>query len=141
MSYANINLEGRLVGAPEYKTGKEGKTYVTFTVAVNQHFGPQENASFFNCTGSEFVANRIRKGGLEKGQLIHIAGNLTFREYETQSGAKRMSADVGILDWHYVGSKNANAEKSPASPAVPAEQPMATGPIRQIRIDDDDLPI
>ena len=49
MSYANINLEGRLVGAPEYKTGKEGKSYVTFTVAVNQHFGPQENASFFNC--------------------------------------------------------------------------------------------
>lgn len=141
MSYANINLEGRLVGAPEYKTGKEGKTYVTFTVAVNQHFGPQENASFFNCTGSEFVANRIRKGGLEKGQLIHIAGNLTLREYETQSGAKKMSADVGILDWHYVGSKNANAEKSPASPAVPAERPMATGSVRQIRIDDDDLPI
>ena len=141
MSYASINLEGRLVGTPEFKTGKEGKSYVTFTVAVNQHFGAQENASFYNCTGSEFVANRIKKGGLEKGQLIHITGNLTLREYETQSGAKKMSADVGILDWHYVGSKNSATEKAPAAPAVNAGQPAVRSTVRQIRIDDDDLPI
>ena len=46
MSFANLNLMGRLVGDPEFKTGKENREFCTFSVAVNQQFGAQENTSF-----------------------------------------------------------------------------------------------
>ena len=105
MAFANLNLEGRLVNDPEYKVGKENREFCTFRVAVNQQFGAQENTSFYNCTGNESIANRIRKAQVTKGRMIHINGNLTLREYKDRDGVARMSADVGILDWHYVGGK------------------------------------
>lgn len=105
MPYANINLEGRLVSDPEIKVGSNNREFCTFRVAVNQQFGAQENASFYNCTGNELMASRIKKAGLVKGRAIHINGNLTMREYETRDGTHRLSPDVGILDWHFVGSK------------------------------------
>ena len=46
MPYANVNLEGRLVNSPEFRTGKNNRRFVTFRLAVNQRFGEQENASF-----------------------------------------------------------------------------------------------
>ena len=42
MPYAELNLEGRLVNEPEFRTGKDNQEYVTFRVAVNQQFGSQE---------------------------------------------------------------------------------------------------
>ena len=50
--YAEINMEGRVVNDPEFKTGKNGE-YCTFRLVVNQKLGPQENASFYNCTGND----------------------------------------------------------------------------------------
>ena len=41
MPYAELNLEGRLVNEPEFRTGKDNQEYVTFRVAVNQQFGSQ----------------------------------------------------------------------------------------------------
>lgn len=143
MAFANLNLEGRLVNDPEYKVGKENREFCTFRVAVNQQFGAQENTSFFNCTGNESVANRLRKAQVSKGRMIHINGNLTLREYKNRDGVTCMSADVGILDWHYVGSKPKEAEA--AVPAV--NQPAASMPrgvIRQeqyIGADDDEIPL
>ena len=66
MPYAELNLEGRLVNEPEFRTGKDNQEYVTFRVAVNQQFGSQEYASFYSCTGKEDIANRVRKAGLHK---------------------------------------------------------------------------
>ncbi len=51
MPYAELNLEGRLVNEPEFRTGKDNQEYVTFRVAVNQQFGSQEYASFILVPG------------------------------------------------------------------------------------------
>ena len=48
-----------------------------------QKYGNQDNASFFNCTASEYIANRMQKAGIKKGRLIEIIGNLNLRPYET----------------------------------------------------------
>ncbi len=118
MSNATVNLIGRLTSDPEFRTGKEDREFCTFNLAVNQQLGPQENTSFYNCTGNSLIATRIKKAGVIKGRMIQVTGNLTLREYQTQNGATRMSADVGILDWSYVGSKPKSDEKQePASSA------------------------
>ena len=110
MPYANLNLEGRLVNDPEIKVGKNEKEFCTFRVAVNQQFGAYENASFYDCTGDERIANRIKKVGLTKGRLIHVTGGLMLKEYKTKDNQTRISADVSILEWHFVGGKPKSEE-------------------------------
>ncbi len=139
MPYANINLEGRLVSDPEIKVGNHEREFCTFRVAVNQQFGAQENASFYNCTGNELIASRIKKAGLVKGRMIHISGNLTLREYKTRDGETRISADVGILDWHYVGVKP--KEDGQKVEGAPAKQSTGKMHDEEYIGDADDLPL
>lgn len=143
MSFANLNLEGRVVKDPEFKIGKEGREFCTLTLVVNQQFGAQENASFFNCTGNEAVSARIRKAGVTKGRMLHINGNLTLREYTTRNGGTGMSADVGILDWHYVGARPRSDEsQAPANDGNASS--AASGTLhgeQHLEPDDDDLPL
>ena len=80
--HATIIMEGRLVTDPEIKSGKNGD-YCTFRFVVNTKYGNQDNASFFNCTANEYIANRMQKAGIKKGRLIEIIGNLNLRPYET----------------------------------------------------------
>ena len=54
--HATIIMEGRLVTDPEIKSGKNGD-YCTFRFVVNTKYGNQDNASFFNCTASEYIAS------------------------------------------------------------------------------------
>lgn len=139
MPYANINLEGRLVGDPEFRVGSGDREYCTFRVAVNQQFGAQENASFYNCTGNEAMASRIRKAGLAKGRLIHVNGELMLKEYKTRDQETRMSADVSINNWHFVGAKPKTDEQKDAGAPAPSQQ----GPVNQETYvgDEDDLPL
>ena len=101
--HATIIMEGRLVTDPEIKSGKNGD-YCTFRFVVNTKYGNQDNASFFNCTASEYIANRMQKAGIKKGRLIEIIGNLNLRPYETDEGIRQISADVSVLEWHFMSS-------------------------------------
>ena len=140
--HAIITLEGRLVNAPEYRMGKEDREYCTFRMAVNQRYGGQDTASFFNCTGNSSIASRLKKAGIEKGRLLSIVGNLTLRDYEDNSGQRRMSADVGILDWHFVDGRkpdeksgtSTSGEEKPAKGKIYGETYIPSG-------DEDELPI
>ena len=139
--YANVNLEGRVVNDPEIKTGKGDKKFVSFRIVVNQKYGEQEIASFFNCTGSELLAERLNKAGVKKGRLIHVNGNLSLREYTGNDGNQHLSADIGILDWHYTGTKP-KTDGENADNAAPAQAATAgsVNPEQTIG-DDEELPI
>ena len=74
--------------------------------------------------------------------MIHISGNLTLREYKTQGGETRMSADVGILDWHFVGGKPKSDEQQTQVPAkTGSTRPGKVNQEQYIGEDDDELPI
>ena len=139
MPYANVNLEGRLVNDPEIKVGKNDRKFVTFRLVVNQQFGEQEIASFYNCTGSEALAVRMEKAGLKKGRLVHITGNQTIREYTDRENNRRTSVDVGILDWQYVGNKP--KDDAPGVSGSTAQKPAGTTREEEYIGDEDDLPL
>lgn len=124
---------------PEIRVGKNNRKFVTFRLAVNQQFGEQEISSFYNCTGNEAMAARIEKAGLSKGRMIHLSGNQTIREYTDRENNHRTSVDVGILDWHYVGSKPKDAESGTADGSTPKS--AGTLSDEQYIGDEDDLPI
>ena len=140
--YLNANLEGRLVNDPEFKTGKNEREFVTFRVAVNQYFGGQETATFLNCTGNEFVAERFKKVDIKKGRLLHIDGNLTERHYTDREGKDRTSLDVAILDWHFVGVKDKDEKPVAESVATPAATTKSGTLHNPINVgSEDDLPL
>lgn len=140
MPYANLNMEGRLVNDPEFRTGSGGREYVTFRLVVNQRFGVQENASFYDCTGNEAIANRIKKAGLAKGRMIHVLGGLQLKDYVNRNQETKMSADVSIYDWHYVGTKpKADEDKDAAAPAT--QKSAGTVSAETYIGDPDDLPL
>ncbi len=141
MSYANVNLQGRLVNDPEIRDGKNGKKFVTFRLVVNQQYGEQETASFFNCTGNEQMALRIERAGLNKGSMIHLSGNLTIREYTDRDNNQRTSVDVGILDWHFIGSRPKKQGDAAEGTPAPATQQAGTVRPEQYIGDPDDLPV
>lgn len=142
---ATIIMEGRLVTDPKIKTGKNGE-FCTFRFVVNTKYGGQDIASFYNCTGGEAIASRIQKAGIKKGRLLKIVGNLTLRPYENDEGITQISADVGILDWHFAGSKPKDDDDNSSQNAAPANQ-KKTGKVNPEQTipsgdeDDDELPL
>lgn len=140
MSFANINLVGRIVSDPEMKAGKGSRKFCTFRVAVNHRYGGQESTSFFNCTGNEAMGDRIQKAGLTKGRLVHISGSFALREFKDRDGNIRTSADIGIQDWHYLDSKpkGDSAGAPSGSTAVPSAGVVHDESYLGM---DDDLPI
>lgn len=119
--------------------------YCTFRFVVNTKYGNQDNASFFNCTASEYIANRMQKAGIKKGRLIEIIGNLNLRPYEKDEGIRQISADVGVLEWHFTGSKPKGDEADSSQGTAKTAQ-KSTGKVRPEQTipsgdDDDDLPL
>lgn len=108
-------------------------------LAVNNQFGATEHAAFYTCTGNEYMANRITKAGLAKGRLINLVGSFNPREYQTKTGETRMSLDVGLYDWSYVGGKPKGEDNSD-DPAPAAKAPGTVQPESPIN-DEDDLPL
>ena len=139
--YAIVNMEGRVTSEPAFRKGKGDREFCTFGFVVNEQYGGQEISSFYNCTGNEVIAARVRKASLTKGRLIHIVGKISLREYQTSDKQTKISADVGILDWSYAGSKpkSDDAQKGSAAPAANS----GSGTVNQEQYigDDDELPI
>ncbi len=138
--YANINLEGRVVNDPEIKTGKGDRKYITFRIVVNRQYGEQQTASFFTCNCNDQVADRIEKGGVKKGSLIHVSGSLTLRDYTDRDGNLRTSADIGVQDWQYAGTKPKSDDHVQGAKSESSEAPGKIHPEQSID-SEDELPL
>lgn len=91
-----VVLIGRLTRDPELRTTNTGKNVVSFSIAVNKRFKPQDgspDADFFRCTAwgstADFVSNY-----LTKGRLIALDGRIEQRSWTDKDGNKRESVDV-----------------------------------------------
>jgi single-strand DNA-binding protein len=91
-----VVLVGRLTRDPELRTTANGKSVVSFSIAVDKRFKPQgsdQTADFFRVQAwektAEFVANY-----LTKGRLVAVDGRLEQRSYVDKDGNKRESIEV-----------------------------------------------
>jgi len=91
-----IVLVGRLTADPELRYTPNGVPVVNFRIAVDRSFtnatGERET-DFINIVAwrqrAEFAANY-----LGKGRLVAIDGRLQIRQWTTQDGQKRSTAEV-----------------------------------------------
>jgi single-strand DNA-binding protein len=91
-----VVLIGRLTRDPELRTTSTGKNVVSFSIAVNKRFKPQDgspDADFFRCTAwgstADFVSNY-----LHKGRLIAVDGRIEQRSWTDKEGGKRETVEV-----------------------------------------------
>ena len=92
-----VVLIGRMVRDPELRTTTNGKSVVSFTIAVNKRIKPQDpsepDAHFFRIQAwgqtAEYVSNY-----LAKGRLVVVDGRLEQRSWTDSQGQKRDSVEV-----------------------------------------------
>jgi single-strand DNA-binding protein len=92
-----VVLIGRLTRDPELRTTNTGKNVVSFSIAVDKKFKPQDStaptADFFRCTAwqqtADFVSNY-----LSKGRLVAVDGRLEQRQFTDKDGNKREVVEV-----------------------------------------------
>jgi len=90
--FNRIVLIGRLTRDPETRTTTTGKTYATFSIAVDKGRKPTDpnepSADFFNVKAwghtAEYVSNY-----LTKGRLVALDGRIESRKYIDKEGVSR----------------------------------------------------
>jgi single-strand DNA-binding protein len=91
-----VVLVGRLVADPELKYTPSGVPVASLRIAVDRPFtsaSGERETDFINVVAwrqsAEFAANY-----LAKGRLIAVDGRLQIRQWTTQDGQRRQSAEV-----------------------------------------------
>lgn len=74
-----VNLIGRITKEPELRTSSGGKSYVAFTLAVNEFAGGNQFTQFIPCFAWEKTAENMVKY-VKKGAQIAVEGSMNVRQ-------------------------------------------------------------
>ena len=104
-----VCLIGRLTKDPELKTTQNGKSVVTFSLAVDGF----KDTDFIDCVAWNATAENLAKFK-KKGEQIALTGRITTRSYEDRNGNKRKAVEIVADKVSFVGGKsNGETTKSP----------------------------
>lgn len=117
LSFNQIILSGRFTAKPELKTTPSGKSFTSFSIAVDRppRDGKTE-ADFFPVTAWDKTAEFITRY-FDKGQPIFIVGRVQNRSWDDpQSGQKRHITEVIVSQANFVESKTSGTNSPPSTP-------------------------
>lgn len=69
-----IDLIGNIVADAELKTGKDGREFISFRVAVNEGNGEEKKTTYYDVT---YVKSGVLQY-LKKGQSVFVSGRLSL---------------------------------------------------------------
>lgn len=108
----HIDIMGRLVRDPEYRTTGSGISVANFTIAVDRDFGNKDGGEketdFIDCTAWRKTAEFVTKY-FTKGRMIVVSGRLQASSYTDKEGNKRRSVIV-VADNCYFGDSKKDAD-------------------------------
>ena len=99
-----LQIIGNLTDNPVRRATQSGKELATFTVAVNEKHGQQDDATFYNCTAWEKRAAPILTY-LHRGDKVYIEGKVKARPYKAKDGEPRASLDVTVDSCEFLSVK------------------------------------
>lgn len=105
-----VTLIGRLTRDVESGATANGISFARFSLAVQRNFANEQGvkeADFINCVAWRGTADVIAKY-VKKGDLFAVQGRLQTRSYQDQQGNNRVSTDVLVEDFQFIGSNNQN---------------------------------
>jgi single-strand DNA-binding protein len=106
-------LLGRLVSPPEQLKTKNGKLFLRAVIVTDVYSrsadgSSEERTSFVPVTIFGKPAEVFLKYA-GKGDLVHLVGRLDSREYQTDSGEKRLSLGLVVEQLHLLPNELKNA--------------------------------
>lgn len=104
----NVNIMGRICFEPEKRTTASGKSVVTLRIAVDDDFGKEKKANFFDVVCWRATADFVAKY-FHKGMPILVSGRLSSREYEDKNGNKRVAIEIVADQVYFAGGQKADA--------------------------------
>lgn len=104
MSYARIEVIGRLGRDPELKQATTGTTVLKFSVAVDVGWSDRKTTQWWTVTVFGKRGESLHKI-LAKGREVLAAGEPQFREYESREGGKKFAMEIIAQDVVLVGSR------------------------------------
>jgi single-strand DNA-binding protein len=113
-SFAKVSLLGNLGADPETKYTPSGTMVVELRIAVNprprgQQGQDEARPTWYRVSAWDRLADRIDKltqnQHLRKGSQLFVEGKLEPREYTANDGQTRVSYDVTMTDFQFVGER------------------------------------
>ena len=92
MSFNKVIMAGRLVRDPEKKISQDGKTFATFTIAVDRNYKSEET-DFFDCVAfgntADYLLSYVRKG-----YMVLVEGNLQIDKWTDRDGVNHSKPKI-----------------------------------------------
>ena len=121
MSFAKLTAVGNLGGNPETAYTPNGTMNVKFSIAVNDWRNRDAPPTWYRCTAWDSLATRLdslaAKGSLQKGYTLYVEGNFKPNTFTGKDGAERVSYDVNLTDFEFVGGRTRDDNADPTEPA------------------------
>ena len=93
-----ITLYGNLTADPETAVSKNGKTFATFSIAVNHGWGENKKVSFFRCVSNDKTAEILCQY-TRKGSRILCHGNIEQESWtDKATGQKRSDYKIIVRE-------------------------------------------
>lgn len=106
----SVSLIGRITKDPELRTSSGGKSFVGFTLAVNEFSGGNQFTQFVPCIAWEKVAENMSRF-LKKGAQIAVEGSLSVRQ-DNNNGNFNTIVNVRASRVHFLGGAGAQNESN-----------------------------
>jgi len=92
MSFNKVIMAGRLTRDPEKKISQGGKTFATFTIAVDRGYKSEET-DFFDCVAfgntADYLLSYVRRGC-----MVLVEGNLQIDKWTDRDGINRSKPKI-----------------------------------------------
>ena len=121
MAFARIAVFGNLGQDPETRYTPNGTMVVSFSIAVNprprsgQGRNEETPPTWYRVSAWDRLADRIDKltqqGYIAKGRPLYVEGSFEPREFVGNDGQKRISYDVTMTNFEFVGSGQRDGEQ------------------------------
>ena len=109
-----IFLTGHVGQEPKSKTFENNRKVITFSLATNKRYKGKDGemhetpTQWHNVQAWGYLADTP----VEKGNMVHVVGEVQYREYTDKEGIKRWTTDVLATELHII-KKMAKAGVTP----------------------------
>jgi single-strand DNA-binding protein len=109
-----INLTGNICNDLEVKSTQNGKSVLSFNLAVKRPF-TKDTTDFIPVVAWDQRAEYLGKYG-HKGDKVAISGKLTTRKWQDSNGGNRVAYEVVADSAELIGSKNDSQQMEASRP-------------------------
>lgn len=132
---------GNLGQDAQVRQTQNGKSFLSFSVAVSEKIGDQQQTTWFSCSGwgDRFVNGRLVEF-LKSGTKVYIEGKYAPSLFNRQDGSVDISHNLMVNQIELLSAAPQASVAQPSPTYAPPAVPTPKQPSQEAMNDDDDLP-